>query len=284
MKPPFPDARVADAQSGSVSGTHATLWTSGVAYECFMGRWSRRIAPGFLEWLSVAPGADWIDVGCGTGALGAAILSRCAPRKVCGVDPTAAFVEAARSQITDECWEVRQAGAEAIPYGDNEFAAAVSGLVLNFVRDKNKAVTEMKRVVRPGGNVGLYVWDYAGHMQIMRYFFDAATELDAGAREFDDGVNAPICRPGPLSRLFEEAGLADIAVQGVDIPVAFQSFDDYWTPFLGGTGSAPKYCASLSPDAQSRLREALRDRLPTGPDGEILLAVRAWAIKGTVLE
>jgi len=249
-----------------------------------MGRWSRRIAPGFLDWLSVAPGVDWIDVGCGTGALGAAILSRCTPRKVCGVDPATAFVEVARSQVTDQCWEVRRASAEALPYDDNEFEIAVSGLVLNFVGDKKATVAEMKRVVRPGGLVALYVWDYACHMQIMRYFFDAAIELDAGAREFDDGLKAPFCRPQPLSRLFEEAGLSEIAVQGIDIPAAFENFDDYWRPFLGGTGSGPRYCAALSPDAQTRLREALRDRLPTGPDGEILLAVRAWAIKGTVLK
>jgi hypothetical protein len=114
----------------------------------------------------------------------------------------------------------------------------------------------------------------------MRYFFDAATEIDIHAREFDDGVNAPICRPGPLLRLFEEAGLADIEVQALDIPTAFKNFDDYWTPFLGGTGSGPKYCTSLPPDAQVLLREKLRNRLPTGPDGEILLAARAWAIKG----
>jgi hypothetical protein len=116
----------------------------------------------------------------------------------------------------------------------------------------------------------------------MRHFFDTASKLDDRAREFDDGVKAPICRPGPLSNLFKEAGLADIEVQYLDIPAAFDNFDDYWMPFLGGTGSAPKYCTSLGPDAQARLRETLRSRLPTGPDGEILLAVRAWAIKGRV--
>ena len=116
----------------------------------------------------------------------------------------------------------------------------------------------------------------------MRHFFDAATELDAGAREFDDGVKAPICRPGPLSQLFQEAGLAHVEVRALDVPAAFDDFDDYWRPFLAGTGSAPRYCAALAPDARDRLREKLRSRLPTGPDGEILLAVRAWAVKGRV--
>jgi len=265
-----------------MSNSKAGLWSSGDAYEKYMGRWSRRIAPHFLDWLSVPAEANWIDIGCGTGVLSSTILARCIPTSVVGIDPSEAFVEAARSQVSDSRFRCQQGNGEALPFEDGEFAVAVSGLVLNFVGDKNKTVAEMKRVVRPGGRVALYVWDYAGHMQIMRYFFDTAAELDAGAREFDDGVKAPICRPGPLSNLFKEAGLADIEVQYLDIPAAFDNFEDYWMPFLGGTGSAPKYCTSLAPDAQTRLREKLRRRLPTGPDGEILLAVRAWAIKGRV--
>ena len=119
-------------------------------------------------------------------------------------------------------------------------------------------------------------------MQIMRHFFDAATELDRRARDFDDGFNAPVCRPQPLRRLFEAARLDDVEVRALDISAAFESFDDYWQPFLGGTGSGPKYCASLSPDARERLRASLQARLPKGPDGEILLAVRAWGVKGNV--
>jgi SAM-dependent methyltransferase len=265
-----------------MSISKAGLWGSGDAYEKYMGRWSRRIAPQFLDWLSVAAKANWIDIGCGTGVLSSTILARCMPTSVVGIDPSEAFVEAARSQVNDSRFRCQQGNGEALPFENGEFSVAVSGLVLNFVGDKNKTVAEMKRVVRPGGSVALYVWDYAGHMQIMRYFFDTATELDAGAREFDDGIKAPICRPGPLSNLFREAGLLDIEAQCLDIPAAFENFDDYWMPFLGGTGSAPKYCTSLAPDAQARLRDRLRSRLPTGPDGEILLAVRAWAIKGRV--
>jgi SAM-dependent methyltransferase len=211
--------------------------------------------------------------------LSSTILARSAPGSVVGIEPSEAFIANARSQVSDSRFQCRPGNGEALPLEDAKFSVAVSGLVLNFVADKSKAVAEMKRVVGRGGSVALYVWDYAGHMQIMRHFFDAATELDSGAREFDDGVKAPICRPGPLSALFQEAGLADIEVQSLDVPAAFENFDDYWTPFLGGTGSAPRYCASLAADAQGRLREKLRSRLPIGPDGEILLAVRAWAIK-----
>lgn len=265
-----------------MSKSSNTLWSGGAAYEQYMGRWSRRIAPQFLDWFNAPPGSDWIDIGCGTGVLSNVILAAYAPEQVAGVDPSEAFIKIAESETDDRRFTCQQGDGAALPHDDNSFSTAVSGLVLNFIGDKDKAVAEMVRVVRPGGAVGLYVWDYAGHMQIMRYFFDAAIELDAAAQKFDDGTNAPICRPAPLKALFENAGLRDIAVQGIDIPTPFVNFDDYWTPFLGGRGSAPKYCASLSPEAQKQLRETLRNRLPTGPDGEILMASRAWAIKGLV--
>lgn len=152
--------------------------------------------------------------------------------------------------------------------------------MLNFVPDKEKAVHEMVRVVRPGGVVALYVWDYAAHMQVMRTFFDVANSLDPKAAEYDDGIKAPICRPKPLADLFTHCGLRDVEVRAIDAPAAFLTFEDYWSPFLGGTGSAPKYCMSLDEASRERLKEAVQQRLPTGPDGEILLAIRAWAAKG----
>jgi len=257
------------------------LWRNGDAYERYMGRWSRCVAPRFLEWLSAPAGLDWIDVGCGTGALSTAILAACAPVRVCGVEPSPAFVESARVQMGDSRWSSRQASAEALPYADHEFDMAVSGLVLNFVTDRDRALGEMIRVVRPGGTVGAYVWDYAGHMQIARYFFDAAIELDPAAQTADE-KGILFCRPTPLAEMFAAAGLAQVEVRALDFTAAFGSFEDYWAPFLGGTGTAPKYCVSLAPAEQTRLRELLRERLPVGPDGEILLAMRAWAVKGRV--
>ena len=178
--------------------------------------------------------------------------------------------------------EFRVGDAQKIDLPDDVADYAVSGLVLNFIPDKAKAVNEMARIVRPGGTVALYVWDYAGQMQIMRSFFDAARIVDAGSSAFDDGINAPICRPKALAGAFAAAGLSDVETAALDIPAAFADFQDYWTPFLGGTGSAPKYCMSLDEDTRNRIRDAVRAKLPTGPDGEILLAVRAWAVKGVV--
>lgn len=267
-----------------MSATQQALWGASDAYEQYMGRWSRRVATIFIAGLHAPAGASWIDVGCGTGIVTSAILAQAAPSRILGVDTSAVFLEAAGAQITDTRATFQQADAQRLPAHSGSFDMAVSGLVLNFVPDKEAMVREMARVVRPGGIVALYVWDYAGHMQIMRNFFDAAVMFDPGAKEFDDGIKAPICRPRPLAQLLADAGLLDVDVQPVDIPTAFESFDDYWSPFLGGTGSAPKYCASLDEQERNLLREALRARLPTGPDGEVLLAARAWAVKGRVPE
>lgn len=259
------------------------LWTGGDAYERYMGRWSRRVAPNFTAWVAAPPRASWLDIGCGTGVLTSAALQNCDPASVVAIDSSETFLQVARSHLDDRRVVFKQGDAQAIPEDDAVFDLAISGLLLNFVPDKALAIKEMMRVVRPGGMVALYVWDYAGHMQIMRHFFDAATALDPMAIAYDDGTKAPVCRPGPLTQLLTGAGLHDVEVRAIDIPTEFKDFDDFWTPFLGGTGSAPKYCMSLSEDARNTLKEAVRKRLPTGPDGEILLAARAWAAKARVL-
>lgn len=256
------------------------LWQSGTAYERYMGRWSRRIAPRFLDWLRPAPGGSWLDVGCGTGVLCAAILECCEPGSVAGIDPSREFLDVARATIDDDRFACAAGSADALVVADASFDYVVSGLVLNFVPDRSRAMAETARALRRGGRAACYVWDYAGHMQMMRYFFDVASRLDPKAREYDDGIKAPVCRPGPLQALFADAGMVDVAVQAIDIPTAFDSFEEYWAPFLGGTGSAPRYLASLAPDARDALRETLRRRIPTGPDGEILLVARAWAVQG----
>lgn len=256
------------------------LWGATDTYENYMGRWSRKIAPLFLEWLGIDDNRDWIDVGCGTGELSAAVVDRCNPAALHGVDPAEGYIDFARNRLPQGKFAV--GSALELDKPDDRFDVAVSGLVLNFVPDANGAISEMVRVVKPGGIVASYVWDYAGHMQIMRYFFDTAAQFDAGGAAFDDGIKAPICRPEPLRQAFNKAGLADVTVDAVDIPTPFASFDEYWAPFLAGTGSAPKYCVSLDENTRGQIRDALRARLPTGPDGEILLAARAWAVRGAV--
>jgi hypothetical protein len=141
-------------------------------------------------------------------------------------------------------------------------------------------VAEMARVTQAGGVVAVYVWDYAGKMQLMRHFWNAATTLDPAAFNLDEGWRFPICQPKPLKELFQAAALRDVEVRAIDIPTDFKNFDDYWLPFLGGQGPAPSYAMSLSEENKGALRERLRTNLPTALDGSIPLVARAWAVRG----
>jgi SAM-dependent methyltransferase len=258
------------------------VWEAGDAYEHYIGRWSRLVARDFLGWLDRPAGSHWLDLGCGTGALSAAILERCAPAGLTGIDPSAGFVATARARIVDARARFEQGDGQALLLADGTLDVAVSGLVLNFVADPGAMLREMRRVVRPGGTVALYVWDYAGEMQLMRYFWDAAVALDPGAQELDEGVRFPVCQPDVLAALFRDAGLEAVATGPFDVATVFRGFDDYWIPFLGGQGPAPGYCMSLPDGRRTALRERLRATLPVQPDGRIDLIARAWAARGTV--
>jgi len=157
----------------------------------------------------------------------------------------------------------------------------VSGLMLNFVADQGGVAKELARVAAPGGTIGVYVWDYAGGMQMMRYFWDAARDLDAGVRVHDEGERfAEIASLKGLGSLFDVTGLGDVRSRSIDVPTIFRDFDDYWDPFLAGQGPAPAYCMSLDAGTRAELRELLRVRLPTEADGTIRLTARAWAVQG----
>jgi SAM-dependent methyltransferase len=255
------------------------VWASGQAYEPYVGRWSREVASVFLSWLAVPPGRRWLDVGCGTGALTDAILTVAQPLEITAVDPSAAFVEFAQHRITDTRVTFRVGDAQALPVEPASCDAVVSGLVLNFVPDPRKALSEMRRAAAPNGRVGLYVWDYAGEMQMIRYFWDAAVSLHPAALEFDEGRHFPVCRPEALEALFRAAGFGDVNVRPIDVPTVFADFDDFWSPFLGGQGPAPAYAMSLPEDERMALREELQRSLPIGTDGSIHLIARAWAAR-----
>ena len=257
------------------------VWASGDAYEPYVGRWSRLIARQFVEWLGMSPGGTWLDVGCGTGALCETILANASPHQVTGIDPSEGFVSFARHKMTDQRAAFRVGDAQALDVLSGSFDAAVAGLVINFVPDQANAIAEMRRATRPGGIVGAYVWDYAGEMQMMRTFWDAAVALDPSALPFDEGRRFPLCHPQPLNTLFQDAGLTVVTVRAIDVPTIFKDFDDYWTPLLGGQAPAPGYCMSLSEDRRVALRDHIRARLPAKDDGSIHLIARAWAVRGT---
>jgi hypothetical protein len=152
--------------------------------------------------------------------------------------------------------------------------------VLNFVPQPERMVAEMARVVRNIGTVAIYVWDYAGKMQFMRHFWNAAAVLDPAAFDLDEGRRFPICDPDALTELFQNAGLHHVETRPIDISTDFKNFEDYWVPFLGGQGSAPGYVMSMSEESRTRLRERIYNSLPFALDGSIPLVARAWAIKG----
>jgi SAM-dependent methyltransferase len=255
-------------------------WSSATSYEPYVGRWSRRVAAEFVQWLDRPPGARWLDVGCGTGALTEAVLVA-SPVEVVGVDPSPAFVSHAAAHVLDARATFTVGDARALPVRDRRFDVAASGLMLNFVPERTMALREMRRAVAPGGVVAGYVWDYRDGMQLMGHFWDTAIELDPAARPEHEAVRFGFCRPDPLRSMFERAGLADVEVRPIVVPTVFRDFDDYWSPFLGGIGPAPAYAMSLDEGQRSVLREALRDRLPTEDDGSIHLTARAWAARGT---
>ena len=256
-------------------------WVSGRSYEAYVGRWSRLVAAEFLTWLAVPLGARWLDVGSGAGALTEAVLSRCAPEHVIGIEPSDTFRAHAAQQVPDPRASFRAGDAQHLPVDDAAFDAVVSGLVLNFIPDRPAALAEMRRAARPGGTVAAYVWDYPGGMQLMTHFWAAAVALDPAAQSLDEAARFEFCRPEPLRRLFTGAGLGDVEVAPIVVRTDFRTFDDYWDPFLGGTGTAPAYVASVSDDHRAALRELLRARLPAADDGSIHLTARAWAVRGT---
>ena len=155
--------------------------------------------------------------------------------------------------------------------------------MLNFVpaAELPAALAEMRRVCRTGGTVAVYVWDYSGGMQMMRYFWDVAVELDSSVKDLVEGLRFPICRPEPLTDLWTGAGLLGVETRAIDIPTTFADFDDYWNPFLGGQGPGPTHVASLDDVGRDRLRDSIRESLPVAPDGSIHLTARAWAVRGT---
>jgi SAM-dependent methyltransferase len=255
-------------------------WAVAAAYERYMGRWSRGVAVEFVTWLGVPPGASWLDVGCGTGALSDIILDTAAPGRLIGVDPSYAFVREARGRHGDPRVRFTVGDAQDAPLLPERFDSVVSGLVLNFLPDQQKALDGMQRVVRPGGVVAAYVWDYAGRMDLIRYFWDAAAALDPGAVDLDEGRRFPVCRPERLERLFAGAGLTVVESRSIDVPTRFRDFDDYWLPFLGGQGPAPGYALSLDGGQRSRLAGRLRAALPVDAGGSISLVARAWAVRG----
>ncbi len=255
-------------------------WEIGEAYDSFIGRWSLPVAREFVQWLAASPKSKWLDVGCGTGALSRTIVELVDPAEVHGIDSAQGFISFAQERTSDRRVTFAVGDAESLQVQAGVYNAAVSALMLNFVSRPDKIVSEMQRVVKPGGVVAFYVWDYAERMQLLRYFWDVAVSLNPAVSALDEGKRFPLCNPDRLNDLFVAQGLHNIEVRAIEVPTQFSDFDDYWKPFLAGQGPAPGYVASLTPQKQVAIRERLRTTLPIATDGTISLVARAWAVKG----
>lgn len=244
------------------------------AYDRFMGSWSRFLAPLLADLAGIGAGQRVIDVGCGPGALTTELVSRLGADQVVAVDPSESFVAAARERHPGV--EIRQASAEALPYPDGGFDAALAQLVVHFMNDPVAGLREMARVTRAGGVVACCVWDYAGGRGALGPFYEAARALDPDAV---DETRLAGARQGHLVELLETAGLGAVEEAALSVSRDFASFDDWWQPFTQGVGPAGAYLRELAPDRQAQLRERCRAALSDGP---FLRTAVAWAARGVV--
>jgi SAM-dependent methyltransferase len=244
------------------------------AYDRFMGRYSRHLAPQMADLAGVSPGQRAIDVGCGPGALTSELVTRLGAGSVAAVDPSPPFIEAVRERNPGV--DVRQASADELPFADASFDAALAQLVVHFMPDPVAGLGEMARVTRAGGVVVACVWDHAGGEGPLGAFWNAARELDPSVHDESD---LPGARRGHLSQLFEAASIDHVEESSLEATVEHSTFEDWWEPFTGGVGPAGAYVASLDDKA----REALRDRCAVllGPP-PFVIAARAWVARGVV--
>lgn len=246
-----------------------------------MGRWSRKIAEEFIQWLDMPSELDWMEVGCGSGALTSSILSVANPRRLDSIDPSEGFVKTTVENVSDERLFVSIGHSEHLKNPNDSKDAVVSGLVLNFVESRDRSLAEMLRVAKPGGKVAFYVWDYPGAgVEFMRHFWNAATQCDPNAQQFTEGKRFSWCNENELMAISNSAGLRNLTSRAVEVRSEFESFEDYWQPFTMGVGPAPGYCSNLSTEKQNEIRSVLQQELPISKDGSIKLNLRAWAIAG----
>lgn len=263
--------------------TQTNMFADAKAYERFMGRWSRLIAPALVDFAEIPDAARVIDIGSGTGSLASAIARKQQRARVTGIDPSKEYTEYASSinPFPDRV-EFQIGDAQGLKLPSASFDAALSLLVFNFIPDAGKALAELRRVTKPGGCISAATWDYSAGMRMLRVFWDAAVSVDPGAEQRDE-KHMPLCRAGELQSLWASAGLVDVREQPLTIDMRFENFSDYWDPFLLGQGPAGTHLTGIDSDRRQALRREVRTRLQvTSDDAPFDLPARAWAVRGTV--
>jgi SAM-dependent methyltransferase len=254
------------------------------AYEASMGRWSRQLAPLFVEFAGVRDGETILDVGCGTASLTRALASATNAAKIVGIDPSKGFIDYARTQVRDPRVSFEEGDAQELPYADGFFDRCMALLIVNFIPDAPKAAREMRRVTKKDGVVATTFWDGGGANKLNSCFWDAAIAVDPS-------VKLPIQRPGSygsaegLFELWRGAGLTDIKIGELTMPCRFSAFDELWQRYIGDPGSGPSssYAAKLTEDHREAIRQKLRETVLQGDaDGPFSLQAKAWAVRGVV--
>jgi SAM-dependent methyltransferase len=255
------------------------LFTDGEAYERLMGRWSRLAAERFLDWIYPPKNLRWLDVGCGNGAFTEELITRCAPAAVTAIDPSDEQLAYARARPGVRIADFHIGDAENLPFSDNSFDIAVMALVISFLPDPDKAVAEMARVVRPGGSVGAYMWDFSGGGSPVHPLYLAIESIGATPGR---PPNAPASERDALLRFWKNAGLEAVETGVIRIPTIYSDFDDFWDSNVVPIGPQGKVIATMSPSDREELRARLRDHLPVSADGCIVYESFANIVKGRV--
>ncbi len=261
----------------------AAMFSTSDGYERYMGRWSRRLVPVFIDFAHVGRYDKVLDVGTGTGAVAAGLVASHPSVTVVGVDPSEAFIAYARKHVDTDRTAFEIGDAQALRFADGHFDQAVALLVINFVPDHDKAIREMRRVTRRGGGVSACVWDYDAGMEMIRIFWDElVAEVPALAAKHQR--NMKFARVGELGDAWRRAGLVNVEERPIVVQQPFASFDDYWKPFLGRTGAAGAVVGSLNEEQKLAVEARLRNGCsPMAATGRSLTA-RAWCVRGVVPE
>ena len=247
---------------------------SGDAYDRFMGRYSQPLAPVFADFAGIHAGQTAVDVGCGSGVLTEELARRLGAEQVAGVDPSP-LLQACAKRVPGA--ELRAGKGEALPWPDDSFDAALAQLVIHFMDDPAAGASEMARVTRAGGVVAACSWDFAGGMELLRVYWEAARSLDEGL----EGESRSFGTLEELDTLWREHGFDDVEAAFLEVSSDYEDFNELWATFLLGVGPAGEYVASLEPEARSALCDEYRRRLGE-PTGGVTLRARSSAVRGTV--
>lgn len=258
--------------------------TDGSAYQRFIGRWTRRLADPLIAFAGPLPDGPVLDVGTGTGSVVAALHQANPSRKITGIDVSEPYLDFARKREDCAGATFLQQDAAALDLQGDQFAGAFSCIVMNFLKEPDKALSEMFRVVRPGGVIASAVWDFRGGLVYQRMLWDTVASIDPVAAATRDRIfSAPLGLPDGMVDLWRAAGLEDVTRSSLTIRMDFSDFADYWEPLLGGQGPVGGYVAGLDPEMQARVRDAVEAAFLAGAsDGPRSLTATAWAVKGHV--